>query len=120
MTQVRHADAVDSCSCPRGPWFAALAPVAATLVALAGCATVDLGPRSATPTAAANATDAAPRVEPLHPTANATYAAQGRWFSPLTDDAPFVQKGEALVYAERDHGKSTRSGVLDEPLAISA
>jgi len=122
---VRHAAAGDLSRHGRRSGVAALALIAATVVALAACATVDLGPSaasSAAPTAAAvtNTPDATPRSEPLHPTANATYAAQGRWFSPITDDAPFVQKGEALIYADRDQGKTTASGEMYDPLALTA
>src|SRR6202007_1331339 len=60
------------------------------------------------------------RKEPLHPTANATYAARGRWFSPMTDDVPFAQKGMALVYSDRNKGQSTASGELYDPLAMTA
>ena len=125
ITPVTRAAASDTCRHARGSWIAALALDAATLVVLAGCATVDLGPTAASSAAAtsaaaaANTPDAVPRSEPLHPNANATYAAQGRWFSPMTDDTPLVQKGAVLVYADRDKGKTTASGELYDPLAMT-
>jgi len=61
-------------------------------------------------------TDPVPRDEPLNPTANKWYGANGRLYRPITDDREFNERGKATVIATDMEGKTTASG---EPYSAS-
>jgi peptidoglycan lytic transglycosylase len=95
---------------------------------IAGCGTPakrsvyyqDDGPPDRVPTDLGDAADATPRVEPLHPRANRPYTALGRSFTPLTNDAPFRQRGLASWYGKQFHGNRTASGEIYDMFAMTA
>jgi len=72
-------------------------------------------PAAAAPTAparlgAADASDPVPHNEPLHPTANKWYGANGRLYRPITDDREFKERGKATIIASDQEGQPTASG----------
>ena len=70
--------------------------------------------------AAADPTDPVPREEPLHPTANKWYGANGRLYRPITDDRDFKERGKATVIAADQEGKPTASGESYSQRALTA
>jgi rare lipoprotein A len=78
------------------------------------------GPPDRIPADLAEAADAVPRVEPLHPRANRPYTALGRSYTPLTADVPFRQKGAASWYGRQFHGNRTASGEIYDMFAMTA
>jgi rare lipoprotein A len=103
-------------------------PLVLCAVLLAGCGSTpkrggyyqDDGPPDRTPAELADAADAVPRVEPLHPRANRPYVALGRSYTPMTADAPFRQKGAASWYGRQFHGNRTASGEIYDMFAMTA
>ena len=94
----------------------ATAPAArTTLVAAAAAA-----PAARAPLGAADPTDPVPREEPLHPTANKWYGANGRLYRPITDDRDFKERGKATVIAADQEGKPTASGESYSQRALTA
>jgi rare lipoprotein A len=97
-------------------------------VLLAACGSVskrggyyqDDGPPDRAPADLADAADAVPRVEPLHPRANRPYTALGRTYTPMTSDVPFRQKGVASWYGRQFHGNRTASGEIYDMFAMTA
>ena len=95
---------------------------------LAGCGSTskrnvyyqDDGPPDRTPADLAEAADAVPRVEPLHPRANRPYTALGRSYTPMTADVPFRQRGAASWYGRQFHGNRTASGEIYDMFAMTA
>ena len=80
----------------------------------------DDGPPDRVPADLGDTADATPRVEPLHPRANRPYTALGRSFTPLTNDAPFKQRGLASWYGKQFHGNRTASGEIYDMFAMTA
>jgi rare lipoprotein A len=80
----------------------------------------DDGPPERAPADLADAADAVPRVEPLHPRANRPYTALGRSYTPLTTDAPLRQRGTASWYGKQFHGNRTASGEIYDMFAMTA
>lgn len=103
-------------------------PLVLCAVLLAGCGSPskrsvyyqDDGPPDRAPADLADAADAVPRVEPLHPRANRPYTALGRSYTPLTADVPFRQKGIASWYGRQFHGNRTASGEIYDMFAMTA
>ena len=103
-------------------------PLVLAAVLLAGCGSTSKrgayyqgdGPPDRIPADLAEAPDAVPRVEPLHPRANRPYTALGRSYTPLTADAPFRQKGAASWYGRQFHGNRTASGEIYDMFAMTA
>jgi rare lipoprotein A len=103
-------------------------PLVVCAVLLAGCGSPPKrsvyyqndGPPDRTPADLADAADAAPRVEPLHPRANRPYTVLGRSYTPLTADVPFRQKGAASWYGRQFHGNRTSSGEIYDMFAMTA
>jgi rare lipoprotein A len=103
-------------------------PLVLCAVLLAGCGSTpkrsvyyqDDGPPDRTSADLADAADAVPRVEPLHPRANRPYTALGRSYTPLTADVPFRQKGAASWYGRQFHGNRTASGEIYDMFAMTA
>ena len=95
---------------------------------LAGCGSTskrggyyqDDGPPERAPAGLAEAADAVPRVEPLHPRANRPYTALGRSYTPLAADVPFRQTGVASWYGRQFHGNRTASGEIYDMFAMTA
>jgi rare lipoprotein A len=84
-------------------------------VALGGCkstpAPADKAP-AATSMLKLDPTDPVPHDEPLNPTANKWYGANGRLYRPITDDRDFTERGKATVIPSDMEGKATASGEL--------
>jgi rare lipoprotein A len=78
------------------------------------------GPPDRIPADLADAIDAVPRVEPLHPRANRPYTVLGRSYTPLAADVPFRQKGAASWYGRQFHGNRTASGEIYDMFAMTA
>jgi len=103
-------------------------PLVLCTALLAGCGSTskrsvyyqDDGPPDRAPADLADAADAVPRVEPLHPRANRPYTALGRSYTPLTADVPFRQKGIASWYGRQFHGNRTASGEIYDMFAMTA
>lgn len=106
----------------------ALAALGAML-ALSGCGSApkrgggfyqDDGPPRDVPRDLERAPDATPRVEPFHPFANRPYTALGRNFTPITDDRPLRQRGNASWYGRQFHGNRTAIGERYDMFAMTA
>ncbi len=103
-------------------------PLVLCAVLLAGCGSPSKrsvyyqndGPPDRTPADLADAADAVPRVEPLHPRANRPYTVLGRSYTPLNADVPFRQKGAASWYGRQFHGNRTASGEIYDMFAMTA
>jgi rare lipoprotein A len=78
-------------------------------------------PAAAPPVSPAlGAADPVPRNEPLHPTANKWYGANGRLYRPITDDRSFKERGRATVIGADQEGRSTASGESFAPTLMTA
>ncbi|MDB5798925.1 MAG: septal ring lytic transglycosylase RlpA family protein [Paucimonas sp.] len=71
---------------------------------------MDDGPADVIPEGLANTPDAEPRIEALLPRANRPYTVFGKWYTPVTDDKPFRQRGIGSWYGKKFHGQKTSSG----------
>jgi rare lipoprotein A len=81
-------------------------------IALTGCGSAPTAkaPAAALPMGAPDPTDPVPRNEPLNPTANKWYGANGRLYRPITDDRDFKERGKASVIPSDQEGRTTASG----------
>jgi rare lipoprotein A len=65
--------------------------------------------------------DAEPKLEPIRSGGpNKPYAVLGRDYTPITQDAPFTERGIASWYGPRFHGKRTASGEVYNMYAMTA
>ena len=96
---------------------------------LAGCATGPQrapstdrdGPEASPPTDLARVPDAEPRLEPIRSGGpNKPYEVLGRNYVPITQDAPFTERGLASWYGKKFHGRRTASGEVYNMYAMSA
>jgi rare lipoprotein A len=98
------------------------------VVLLAGCGSTpksggyykDDGPHERPPANLDRVTDAVPRNEPLHKSANRPYTALGKNYVPMTSVQPFRQRGVASWYGKRYHGQKTSSGETYDMYQMSA
>jgi rare lipoprotein A len=108
-----------------------VALVGLALAVLAGCASAPRGGRapaigrdglpSNVPSDLAQRPDAEPRVEPLRNGGpNKPYEVFGRWYTPLTADAPLTERGLASWYGPKFHGRPTSSGEPYDMYAMTA
>lgn len=83
---------------------------------------LDDGPGDNAPDAATLAAipDAVPRDEPLHRFANRPYSALGMRFVPMTEAAPFRQRGRGSWYGRKFHGQKTSSGEVYDMYGMTA
>ena len=114
-------------------------PVTAMAVAvvIAGCSTApkappaappprtggfyqDDGPPAQVPADILSTPDAVPRIEPFHSGAARPYVALGRSYTPITDDRPLVQRGQASWYGRQFHGSRTSTGEIYDMFAMTA
>jgi len=127
---VSHAvGAGSSCMVARMTFTASrwLAPLVVLTAVLAGCAT---GPRSSLgrdgaeanpPADLARVPNAEPRVEPIRNGGpNKPYDVLGRSYVPITQDAPFTERGLASWYGKKFQGKRTASGEVYNMYAMTA
>lgn len=118
--------------------------LAAAVVALSGCGTMsgrttsdpsrsggpaaperggyylDDGPHASPPANLDQIPDATPRLEPLHRGTMRPYAVMGRSYTPMTELAPYRERGTATWYGRRYHGKPTSSGEPYDMYAMTA
>lgn len=108
----------------------------AVVLALAGCSTtppakqvssaprggyyLDDGPDANPPANLDAVPDAVPRREPLNPSANRTYVALGKTYTPQTSAGGFREEGVASWYGRRFNGKKTSSGERYDMYAMTA
>ena len=71
---------------------------------------LDDGPGENPPANLDDIPDAVPRVEPINRATSRPYAVMGRSYTPMTDLAPYRERGLATWYGRRYHGKPTSSG----------
>ena len=65
--------------------------------------------------------DAEPKLEPIRSGGpNKPYAVLGRDYTPITQDAPFTERGLASWYGRKFHGKRTASGEVYNMYAMTA
>ncbi|HEY6864912.1 MAG TPA: septal ring lytic transglycosylase RlpA family protein [Burkholderiales bacterium] len=70
----------------------------------------DDGPGASPPKNVESTPDAAPRVEPLHKSANNPYTVFGRHYVPAKTLRPYKERGIASWYGKKFHGQMTSSG----------
>ncbi len=101
----------------------------ATAFTLSGCGSApkrgggfyqDDGPPRDVPRDLERVPDATPRIEPFHSFANRPYTALGRNFTPITDDRPIRQRGNASWYGRQFHGNRTAIGERYDMFAMTA
>ena len=80
----------------------------------------DDGPGANPPSNLDRVTDAKPRAEPLHRSANRPYEVFGKKYVPLASVRPFHQRGVASWYGKRFHGQKTASGETYDMYAMTA
>ena len=110
-----------------------VAMVALAVLVLAGCSSAPRGgrasppppgrdgPGSNPPTDLALRPDAEPRIEPFRNGGpNKPYEVFGRWYTPLTSDAAFSERGLASWYGRKFHGRPTSSGEPYDMYAMTA
>jgi rare lipoprotein A len=105
-------------------------PATALLLAavLAGCAAGPPraapdrdGPEANPPADLARVPDAEPTLEPIRPGGpNKPYDVLGKTYVPLTQDAPFTERGLASWYGRKFHGRRTASGEVYNMYAMTA
>jgi rare lipoprotein A len=79
------------------------------------------GPEANPPADLARVPDAEPRLEPIRIGGpNKPYDVSGRNYVPLTQDAPFAQRGLASWYGRQFHGRRTASGEVYNMYAMTA
>src|SRR5437667_9084729 len=111
-----------------------VAMVAVAVLVLAGCASAPRGgasrvsppigrdgPGSNPPADLAQRPDAEPRIEAARNGGpNKPYEVFGRWYTPLTSDAAFSERGLASWYGRKFHGRPTSSGEPYDMYAMTA
>ena len=115
----------------RGPVRSCGVLVAVALAAvLAGCASGPPrpassanhdGPEANPPADLARVPDAEPRLEPIRSGGpNKPYDLLGKSYVPITQDAPFTERGLASWYGRKFHGRRTASGEVYNMYAMTA
>jgi rare lipoprotein A len=107
--------------------------VALAVLVLAGCSSAPRGGRASLPplgrdgpgtnppTDLALRPDAEPRIEAFRNGGpNKPYEVFGRWYTPLTSDAAFSERGLASWYGSKFHGRPTSSGEPYDMYAMTA
>jgi len=81
---------------------------------------LDDGPGSDAPANLEEIADPIPRLEPLKQATSRPYSVMGRSYAPMTELAPYRERGMASWYGKRYHGKQTSSGELYDMYAMTA
>ncbi len=71
---------------------------------------LDDGPGANAPENLDEIADAVPKIEPLNRATARPYTVMGRYYTPMTELAPYRERGIATWYGRRYHGKQTSSG----------
>ena len=104
----------------------ALAAAVATAAALVGCASGPQradrdGPEASPPPGLERVPDAEPRLESIRSGGpNKPYEIFGKSYVPITQDAPFSERGLASWYGRKFHGNRTASGEVYNMYAMTA
>ena len=114
----------------RSTWRLRLAFLAGAVVLLAGCAAGPQrpaasperdGPEPNPPAELARVPDAEPRLEPIRSGGpNKPYEVLGKSYLPITQDAPFDERGLASWYGRKFQGRRTASGEVYDMYAMTA
>lgn len=80
----------------------------------------DDGPAADTPADVAQTPDAFPIVEPLRPANMRPYSVLGRDYTPMSQLAPFRERGLASWYGRKFHGQRTASGEVYNMFGMTA
>ena len=114
----------------RSTWRLRLALLAGAAVLLAGCAAGPQrpaaspdrdGPEPNPPADLARVPDAEPRLEPIRSGGpNKPYELLGKSYVPITQDAPFDERGLASWYGRKFQGRRTASGEVYNMYAMTA
>jgi rare lipoprotein A len=79
------------------------------------------GPEANPPADLARVPDAEPTLEPIRPGGpNKPYDVLGKSYVPITQDAPFTERGLASWYGRKFHGRRTASGEVYNMYAMTA
>ncbi len=79
------------------------------------------GPEANPPPDLQKIPDAAPKLEPIRKGGpNKPYEVGGESYTPMTNDAPLVERGLASWYGKKFHGRSTASGEVYDMYAMTA
>lgn len=81
---------------------------------------LDDGPGDRIPANLDAVPDAVPRLEPLHRGTARPYSVMGRSYTPMTELAPYRERGIATWYGRRYHGQRTSSGEVYDMYAMTA
>lgn len=96
------------------------APKAPASATRPGAYYLDDGPGGAPPVDLDRVPEPVPQLEPLHRGASRPYVVMGRSYTPMTELAPYRERGLATWYGRRYHGRPTSSGEPYDMYAISA
>jgi len=80
----------------------------------------DDGPGDAPPPNLLEVPDAVVRAEPYSRYGNRPYVVFGKTYTPMTDEQPFVQRGQGSWYGKKFHGQKTSSGEIYDMYKMTA
>ena len=81
---------------------------------------LDDGPHDAVPPNLDAVADAVPRAEPIRAANMRPYEALGKTYTPMTQVAPYRERGVASWYGRRYHGQKTASGEIYDMYGMTA
>jgi rare lipoprotein A len=80
----------------------------------------DDGPGDSPPPNLNDVPDAVVRAEPYSRYGNRPYVVFGKSYTPMTDEQPFVQRGQGSWYGKKFHGQKTSSGEIYDMYKMTA
>ena len=107
--------------CASGPPRSGSAPTASAPATRPAPSPDRDGAEASPPPDLARVPDAEPKLEPIRSGGpNKPYAVLGRDYTPITQDAPFTERGIASWYGRKFHGRRTASGEVYNMYAMTA
>jgi len=107
--------------CASGPPRSGSAPTSSTPATRPAPSPDRDGAEANPPPDLARVPDAEPKLEPIRSGGpNKPYAVLGRDYTPITQDAPFTERGIASWYGRKFHGRRTASGEVYNMYAMTA
>ena len=107
--------------CASGPPRSGPAPASPTPTTRPAPSADRDGAEANPPADLARVPDAEPKLEPIRSSGpNKPYAVLGRDYTPITQDAPFTERGIASWYGRKFHGRRTASGEVYNMYAMTA
>jgi rare lipoprotein A len=107
--------------CASGPQRSGSAPMSPTPATRPAPSPDRDGAEANPPPDLARVPDAEPKLEPIRSGGpNKPYAVLGRDYTPITQDAPFTERGIASWYGRKFHGRRTASGEVYNMYAMTA